>query len=305
MIYVTQGHQKGIGIEVFLKSLVLLDTEFIKKIVFLCSIDSLRHTLQTLPFKYKINLFSVDYAGIKLNFLDIPKGNESESLRALKYGMKMCEKHPKSILFTLPTSKDQLDGEAGHTEYFRSHYKIPDLPMYFYGPDFQVLLLSDHVAVQKLTNVLTEKRIETKLHITLDSLKKWNIPHQRVLISGFNPHAGEQGILGNEEERLTKILPKLRQKYTGLKIEGPIPADTMIFSHQKHTDLLVYWYHDQGLGIFKAHHELIGANITLGLPYLRMSVDHGTAFPLYGKNLADERGCYYVLKLAQKFLSRI
>ena len=305
MIYVTQGHELGVGLEVFVKSAMLLNNESLKNITLLCSENSLKKTLDSLGFHYKFSKSQVEIAGIKINYLLIPKNKKSESLNSLQMGIDLCEKTPNSILFTLPTSKDQLDGHAGHTEYFRDFYKSPDLPMYFYGPDFQVLLLSDHLAVKDLSQHLKSNRIEKKLTITLDALKKWKIPHQRILISGFNPHAGENGILGTEESELKKILPSLQKRFKDLVFEAPIPADTMIFSHKDHTDLLVYWFHDQGLGIFKAHHELIGANITLGLPYLRVSVDHGTAFNLYGKNQADERGCYYVLNLAQKFLSRI
>jgi 4-hydroxythreonine-4-phosphate dehydrogenase len=294
MIYITQGHERGIGLEVFLKSALLLSQSSINTLTLICNNHSLLETLKTLPFDFELSHDELSYCGIKIHIED---ESISESQSALDLGMKICEKEKGSILFTLPTSKDQLDGFAGHTEYFRHIYKNSFLPMYFYGPDYQVMLISDHVPVHKLSKLIDQKYLNEKITTTLDSMKKWKIPLKRVLLSGFNPHAGENGILGNEEDELKSLLPKLKQKYNDLEFSGPIPADTMVFSLKDHSDLLVYWYHDQGLGVFKGHHGLIGANITLGMPFLRMSVDHG--------NQADERGCYYVLKLALEFSQRI
>lgn len=305
MIYVTQGHEKGVGLEVFLKAALLLAPAQLKNITLIADKYSLLETLDSLSFDFELSHTDLKYGGITLHLEDLPEGNGSESKRSLDHGMKLCERDPQSILFTLPTSKDQLDGFAGHTEYFRHVYKNQSLPMYFYGPDYQVLLLSDHEPINKLSSLMKKEYLNKKLTITLEAMKKWAIPLKRVLISGLNPHAGENGILGKEEDELKTLLPELRQSYKEYEILGPIPGDTMVFSLKDHQDLLVYWYHDQGLGVFKGHHGLIGANITLGMPFLRMSVDHGTAFPLFGKNQADERGCYYVLKLAHEFSQRM
>jgi 4-hydroxythreonine-4-phosphate dehydrogenase len=306
MIYVTQGHERGIGLEVFLKSALLLDQASLSNLSLIASNQTLLQTLESLNLDFELGLNQLHFGGIDIKLIEIiPSKNKSESQLALDLGMKLCEENKGSILFTLPTSKDQLSGFAGHTEYFRHVYQNSSLPMFFYGPDYQIMLLSDHEPVAKLSPLLKENYIKEKILITVDSMKKWKLPLKRVLLSGFNPHAGENGLLGQEEEGLKKLLPKLRQKYTDLEFNGPIPADTMVFSHRDHNDLLVYWFHDQGLGVFKGHHGLIGANITLGMPFLRLSVDHGTAFDLFGKNQADERGCYYVLKLAHEFSKRI
>lgn len=305
MIYVTQGHERGIGLEVFLKAALLLAPASLKNITLIADNHSLLETLKTLDLDFELTYDEVSYGGITIKIQELQNGLGSESKRALDQGIKLCEKDPASILFTLPTSKDQLDSQAGHTEYFRHYYQNKHIPMFFYGPDYQVLLLSDHEPIHKLSSLLKKDYLNQKLTLTLDAMKKWSFPLSRVLISGLNPHAGEGGILGHEEDELKMILPQLRQKYKDLEIHGPIPGDTMVFSLRNEKDLLVYWYHDQGLGVFKGHHGLIGANITLGLPFLRMSVDHGTAFDLYGKNQADERGCYYVLKLANEFSQRM
>ncbi len=305
MIYVTQGHERGVGLEVFLKAALLLPKSQINNLTLIANVDSVFETIDSLPFDFDLCQEELVYGGITIKLIHVKDNEKSQSQNALDLGMKLCEENEGSILFTLPTSKDQLSGHAGHTEYFRNKYNNPSLPMYFYGPDYQVMLISDHDPVHNLSSIISESYLNGKITTTIDSMKKWKIPLKKVLISGFNPHAGEEGILGTEEDRLKKLLPVLRQKYKDLEIKGPIPADTMVFSLQDHSDLLVYWFHDQGLGVFKGHHHLIGANITLGMPFLRMSVDHGTASSLFGLNQADERGCYYVLKLAFEFSQRI
>jgi 4-hydroxythreonine-4-phosphate dehydrogenase len=120
-------------------------------------------------------------------------------------------------------------------------------------------------------------------------------PVKRVFISGLNPHAGENGLIGNEDARVSSAIKRLR---SNLKIEmsGPFPGDTMLLEKKRPEDLLIYLFHDQGLGIFKGLQGFIGSNITLGLPFPRFSPDHGTSFSLFGRNEADYRGCEFSLR---------
>jgi len=210
--------------------------------------------------------------------------------------MKLSE--AGGVLFTLPTSKDKFPkGMAGHTEYFRKAYRKEELGMFFSSPSLKVLLISDHLPVAELSTRLTEQTIYERLDLALQTLQEWSRPVSRVLISGLNPHAGEGGLLGQEDARIQQALNRLRRKYK-LDMAGPLPGDTMLFEQKSPHDLLVYLFHDQGLGVFKGQEGFIGANITLGLPYPRVSPDHGTSFSLYGKDLADYRGCLYALREA-------
>ena len=129
-------------------------------------------------------------------------------------------------------------------------------------------------------------------------------PHlKRALVAGINPHAGEGGLLGKEEARLTSNLSAI--KVPGFKVLGFYPGDTLLKQKQSSADLLVYPHHDQGLAPFKSLMGTLGANITLGLPFVRLSVDHGTAFPLYGKNIADPRGAFFCLRKAISYQERV
>lgn len=292
-VNVTQGHEKGIGLEVFFKTCLLLSIGDQKRIKFFGYKQSVLNTLKeiNLPFK----LFD------QIEFEWLTETLHSESFTALKLGMEESEKG--GVLYTLPTSKDQFPGFPGHTEYFRHFYKKPELGMFFSSRDLKVLLLSDHVAVHDLSDIMTEELIYKRLHEAIVTLKSWKWPIKKILVSGFNPHAGENGLIGNEDVRIKRAIERIRREIK-IEMSGPIPADTMIVEQKSSDDILVYVYHDQGLGVFKGLQGFVGSNITLGLPYPRVSPDHGTSFSLYGKNVADYRGCHYSLKEALKLLGK-
>jgi 4-hydroxythreonine-4-phosphate dehydrogenase len=301
-VYVTQGHEKGIGLEVFFKTCLVLSENELKNVQLLAYKDSVEATLETLKLPFKITESNIDLAGTAIPVTWIDGKNISESFTSLELGMRLSESG--GVLYTLPTSKDQFPGFPGHTEYFRAFYKKSDLGMFFSSPKLQVLLLSDHVAINRLSDIMTEELIYQRLKNAISTLKSWSWPTKRILISGFNPHAGEQGLIGNEDQRITAAINRLRSELK-LDMSGPLPGDTMLLEQKSREDLLVYVFHDQGLGVFKGLQGFIGSNITLGLPYPRFSPDHGTSFSLYGKNVADYRGCAYSLREALHMLKKV
>lgn len=301
-VYVTQGHEQGIGLEVFFKSCLLLSTEELSVIKLLAYPHSVEQTLTSLKLPFQLTDGTIELAGISLQVQWLQKVNHSESFTALDLGMKLAESG--GVLFTLPTSKDQFPGFAGHTEYFRHFYRTPELGMFFSSPKLQVLLLSDHTAINDLSQTLSEEAIYNKMHLSITTLINWKWPIKRILVSGLNPHAGEAGIIGKEDERISKSIRRLKSKFD-LEMSGPISGDTMLFEQKSAKDLLVYMFHDQGLGVFKSLQGFIGSNITLGLPFPRFSPDHGTSFKLFSKNEADYRGCSYSLREAISLLMRI
>lgn len=301
-INVTQGHESGIGLEVFFKTCLLLSSEDLSKIRLYAYAKSVEKTLDTLGLPFEISDKGVTIAGSLIEVVWQKKVKQSESFTALIEAMNESEK--KGILFTLPTSKDQFPGYPGHTEFFRSHYKKPDLGMFFSSPSLQVLLLTDHVAVSDLSKVLTEEVIYARVKTALTTLKSWNWPTKRILISGFNPHAGENGLIGSEDKRVEHAIKRLSRDMK-MEVSGPYPGDTMLLEKNSKDDLLIYLFHDQGLGVFKGLQGFIGSNITLGLPYPRFSPDHGTSFGLFGKNAADYRGCQFAMKEALGLLKKV
>jgi 4-hydroxythreonine-4-phosphate dehydrogenase len=294
-VYVSQGHEAGIGLEVFFKSCLLLSSDELSKITLVAYPDSVHQTLNFLKIPHQILEDTLVLTNLILSSVWLSDVDHSESFTALNLAMKLAE--TGGVLYTLPTSKDQFPGFAGHTEYFRKFYNRPELGMFFSSSRMQVLLISDHLPVSALSEALTEDVIAKRLHEAVLTLTKWNWPIKRILISGLNPHAGEKGIIGHEDERITHVMKRLSPHFK-FPITGPYPGDTMALEQNDPRDLLVYMFHDQGLGVFKGLQGFVGSNITLGLPYPRFSPDHGTSFSLFGKNLADYRGCSFSLKQA-------
>lgn len=291
MILVTQGHEKSISLEVFLKSFICLSKNRQKQIVLYCYIDSLIKTLDSLGLFYNIkdNELIIDQSLLALKFLT-KKG--SESFNSLEAALDDIES--TDILLTLPTSKDQFQGLSGHTEYFRRKFNSSNIPMSFLSQNMNCALLTDHIAIKDISENIDSKKIIDKVSILIKGFINLK-PLRRIIFSGINPHNGENGQMGNEEEEILKSIQVLKQKFSHLEFLGPYPADTLIFNSFNERDLIIFSSHDQGLGIFKQQSGVLGINITFGLPFLRISPDHGTAFDLYLKNKANYYGCLYLL----------
>ena len=293
MIYVTQGHERGIGLEIFLKSFLLLSKEEKESVTLIVEEKDLDTNLADLKLS-KNNFKDLKTIYPKLQ-TKVPSSTSSllTALETIK---------PTDILITLPTSKDQLlldnKNMAGYTEFFRSYYKNVNIAMTFKGLSQNVLLITDHLALKDVTTTITKQLIVDKTNTTIEFYKKYFSTFDEVVFSGINPHVGENGILGMEDSIINDAIDELKTKHI-LKFSGPFSGDTL----HMHTDdnkkqLFVYMYHDQGLAQFKSHHGLIGLNISMGLPFLRLSVDHGTAFDLYGKNKANATGMIFLFKQA-------
>lgn len=292
MIYVTEGHESGIGLEIFLKSFLLLSSEEKKQVTLVAARSDLTKNLTDL--KMSASLFS-DLVVIE-NTLFTKFASTNSLLTTLAL---MTE---NDIMVTLPTSKDQLVfnniHQAGYTEFFRSYYKNKNISMTFKGLGENVLLITDHIPLKDVPQIITADLIEKKVRLTMDHFSKYFYAFDDIVFSGINPHAGENGILGNEEKTIHTAIHELQKSY-GSIFRGPYSGDTLHHHHnQNKKQLFVYMYHDQGLAPFKSQFGLIGLNITLGLPFLRLSVDHGTAFDLYGKNKANISGMLFLLKQA-------
>ncbi len=294
MILVTQGHERGIGLEIFLKSFFMLSVEEKKRIKLFINEEHFETNLADLKIK-KSSL-----RDLNLEFV-ASQPNIPASTTTLSKALEVIK--PTDILVTLPTSKDQLlfnnQSLAGYTEFFRKYFKNNNITMTFKGLSQNVLLITDHMALGKVSSSISQKLIEDKVTITLEFFNKFFFPLEELVFSGINPHVGENGILGTEDSVILPAILELRKKLPQVTFSGPFSGDTL---HMHKSDakkqLFVYMFHDQGLAPFKAHHGLIGLNVTMGLPFLRLSVDHGTAFELYGKNKANITGMIFLLKQA-------
>jgi len=304
MIYVTQGHEKSIAIETFIKSLFLLPERSFTNITYVINLEVLKKNIELLNIPVKINNTSIEISNkkiVKCHFFHSTV--EQSSLKSIECAIQLLR--AGDILVTAPTSKEKFsinkNTYAGHTEYLRNLYS-DTITMNFINDNEQILLLTDHIALKNVASNLSLESLVNQVSISLSNLLYYfNRDIDKVLISGINPHAGENGLIGVEDTLIADGCNILSGKFPKIKFHGPIPADTLGNKVRDSLKCLqVFCFHDQGLPYFKFKNGLIGLNTTFGLNFLRLSVDHGTAKELYGLNKANPLGSYYVLKNALK-----
>lgn len=216
-------------------------------------------------------------------------------------------------LSTLPWHKKRLADAGlpptGHTEVLQQACGVPQVVMLLAGDVLRVALATVHIPVSQVATHLNAQTLLQTIRITHDTLLAWGWhaharPH--IAVCGLNPHAGEEGTIGTEE--LTLIAPVIEQaRALGMNVSGPWPADTVfprVANGHMQADAVVAMYHDQGLGPLKTRHFGEAANLTLGLPLIRSSVDHGTAYDIAGRGVADLSSFLYATGLAATLASR-
>ncbi len=201
-------------------------------------------------------------------------------------------------LVTAPIHKKNTQGEnfpyTGHTPYLKDVFNAREVVMLMVASNMRVALLTEHVPVNGVAPFVTKANILSKLKLVEESLRKdFGIDRPRLAVLGLNPHAGDEGLIGNEEEEIIKPAIKEFKQQSNSIVQGPFSADAFFArGYHERFDAVLAMYHDQGLIPFKslAHGE--GVNFTAGLPIVRTSPDHGTAFDIAGKNQADESSLY-------------
>ena len=191
----------------------------------------------------------------------------------------------------------------GHTDYLESLY--PEAIMSFWSRRLKLALFTHHLPLKRVLAELHRENLLAFFRRLQRQLQKWDLGVEEILVCGLNPHAGEEGTLGEEEN--SEVIPAVETaRAEGLKIDGPFPADTVFLrALDKPDKMVVALYHDQGLIAFKLVAFDCGVNLTLGLPFIRTSPDHGTAFDLAGKNLARPDSFGEALRLAWKLAAKV
>jgi 4-hydroxythreonine-4-phosphate dehydrogenase len=214
-----------------------------------------------------------------------------------------CASNEFAAMVTAPVQKSIINDAGipftGHTEYLadRTHTSLP--VMMLVANQLRVALVTTHLPLSKVSATITQESLSSTLKILHHDLQvKFGIAAPRILVLGLNPHAGESGYLGREEiEVITPVLNAMRSQ--GMYLTGPAPADTAFTPHMlQHADAVLAMYHDQGLPVLKYAGFGNAVNITLGLPIIRTSVDHGTALDLAGTGKADMGSLAAALTLA-------
>ncbi|MES2795167.1 MAG: 4-hydroxythreonine-4-phosphate dehydrogenase PdxA [Bacteroidota bacterium] len=203
-------------------------------------------------------------------------------------------------LVTAPINKNNIQGVdfkfPGHTEYLADAFGIKDNLMFLVSDVLRVGVVTGHVPIEKVKELITKKAISSKLDLMLSSLKNdFGIQKPRIAVLGLNPHAGEEGLLGTQEK---DIIGPLTKEYREKKqlVFGPFPADGFFGNTQfKQFDAVLAMYHDQGLIPFKSIAFETGVNFTAGMPAIRTSPDHGTAYDISGKNKANENSMLHAI----------
>lgn len=215
----------------------------------------------------------------------------------------LCGQGEFSGLVTAPVHKAIINEAGipftGHTEFLSQFFNVDQVVMMLACKTMKVALVTTHLPLSKVSESITGSLILNVVKLLHHSLiHDFSIPNPRIKVAGLNPHAGESGHLGCEEiETISPAIVKLKQM--GLQVEGPFPADTMyINDSDRQCDAYVAMYHDQGLPIIKYIGFNEAVNVTLGLPIIRTSVDHGTALDLAGKGLADPGSLFAAVKMA-------
>ncbi|MBS1196739.1 MAG: 4-hydroxythreonine-4-phosphate dehydrogenase [Proteobacteria bacterium] len=235
--------------------------------------------------------------------------NGAYVLALLDRALAGCQTGEFSGMVTAPVHKGVInDGGiafTGHTEYLAEKTGTPRVVMMLAGAGLRVALATTHLPLKDVSSAITRDELETTIRILHTDLNsKFGIAHPRILVAGLNPHAGEDGHMGREEiEVITPVLEKLRAE--GMNLVGPLPADTL-FTRKvlSGSDAQLVMYHDQGLAVLKYAAFEEGINITLGLPIIRTSVDHGTALDLAGTGQADPGSLFAAVDLAAKLAAK-
>ncbi len=208
-----------------------------------------------------------------------------------------------AAMVTCPINKTamQLAGFPynGHTELLAERTKSDNYAMMFAGDRLRVVLATIHVPLRDVPSILSKQKILLTIKLTWQTLReRFGIKTPRIAVAGLNPHAGEGGMFGNEEKDI--ITPAIAQaRNEGIDVIGPEPPDTLFYHAAKgHYDVVVSMYHDQGLIPFKLMHFNNGVNITIGLPIIRTSVDHGTAYDIAGTGTADPGSLIAAINMA-------
>jgi 4-hydroxythreonine-4-phosphate dehydrogenase len=232
------------------------------------------------------------------------KENSHAQLTMIDYAVKNCLNKNYSALVTLPISKEilstQLKKFTGHTEYISElvNNGCQEVMMLAHK-NLKVALVTTHIALSDVPKHITKDKLITVLTTLNKDLKnRFKIKSPRIAITGLNPHAGEGGEFGKEEQNIiSPVISSMIKK--GLNLEGPLPADTAFTPDKiKETDCFLTMFHDQGLAPFKALSFGRGVNITLGLPFIRTSVDHGTAFDIVGTQKINASSFYEAIDKA-------
>jgi 4-hydroxythreonine-4-phosphate dehydrogenase len=313
VIAVTSGEPAGIGPELCLR---LVERSFAARIVVLADFFLMKSRAAALGFGGVLREWDPALPSVPgtLDVRHLPlaapslagqldPANASYVLQLLDQALAGCRAGTFAAMVTAPVHKGVINAAGvpftGHTEYLAEKTATPRVVMMLAGGNLRVALVTTHLPLKEVAAAVTQTALEETLRILHAEMgNKFGFDAPRILVAGLNPHAGEGGYLGREEiDVIAPALDKLRAE--GMKLIGPLPADTMFTPPMlAQGDCVLAMYHDQGLTALKYASFGKGINVTLGLPMIRTSVDHGTALELAGTGRADPGSLFVAVEQA-------
>jgi 4-hydroxythreonine-4-phosphate dehydrogenase len=309
IIGITMGDPTGIGPEITVKALsmeepfqacrpvVFGDRRVLSRAIQIQNLSTALEAVDQIPrdgyVPRKIFFFPLSQLeNSSLRFGQPDRACGAAMVRYIEEAVKRVRSGELNAITTCPINKQAMNDAGysfpGHTELLAHLAGAPSVAMMFVGPKWRIVLVTIHLPLKDVSGWISKDRILSILRLTDEGMKKhFGISNPKIAVLGLNPHCGEGGLLGEEEKK--EILPAIAEaKIIGMGVEGPFPADSFFNVSGRHVfDAVVAMYHDQGLIPVKMFGFKESVNFTLGLPFIRTSVDHGTAYDIAGKGLAD------------------
>ena len=315
ILAVTPGEPAGIGPEILLR---LAASHPSYRLLAVADLELLNQRATQAGLKVEIEAWQPGQAVSvgKLSCLHVPLLKKSDPgqldpknstyvLETLRQATDLTLHGHAAALVTGPVHKAVINDAgiafSGHTEFLAEHSGTEQVVMMLAAPGIRVALVTTHLPLRNVPDAVTSDLLQRVLKITNHDMKhRFGIDQPRLQVLGLNPHAGEGGHLGHEEiEIITPVIEAMKSQ--GMHIVGPVPADTAFNPpHLAECDVVVAMYHDQGLPVLKHSGFGEAVNITLGLPFIRTSVDHGTALDIAGKGIADHSSLRHAVEMAQQ-----
>ena len=319
VIALTMGDAAGIGPEVVVKAaahhdlasfctpVVVGDLARLRRAAALCGVDVELEAVDdprgATPGRGRLAVLDVGGVPEELPFGELSAAAGEAAYRFIERASALAVAREVDAICTAPLNKEALHAAGhkfpGHTELLAHLTGTPEVSMMLTAPNLRVIHVTTHIGLVDAVDKIEPGLVYRTVRRGYDTLRRAGIEQPRIAVCGINPHAGENGLFGRGEEE-QKITPGLEQaRVEGIDALGPLPADTVFFrAGRGDFDLVVAMYHDQGHGPIKVMGLEAGVNITVGLPVIRTSVDHGTAFDIAGTGRADERSMVEAMRQA-------
>lgn len=318
---ITMGDAAGIGPEVIIKALedqriyelahplVIGDKKIMQRALPIVNSKLMLRTVEN-PDNFSgeygyIDILDSDNLPADLPFAQVDPRAGRAAYEYIEKAVRLTLDGKIHAIVTAPLNKEALHAGGkmfpGHTEILAALSNTKDYSMMLTSPKLNVIHVTTHVQLRKACDLVTKERVATVIDLAEENARMLGFKEPRIAVAGLNPHSGENGMFGDEDEK--EIVPAIKAAQAkGFNVTGPVPPDTVFHraANLNEFDMVVVMYHDQGHIPIKLLGFDTGVNVTVGLPFIRTSVDHGTAFPIAGRGIADSRSMTEALYLGAR-----